>query len=279
MNEPNAPDKVDEPSRPSVDDLPEHVRRNRQVWDARHSEWFGALAREQWAAEPHWGVWRIPQTDLPVLPDDLAGKDLIELGCGTGYVSAWAARAGARPVGVDNSERQLATARAMQREFGLEFPLIHGNAEDVDLPDASFDVAISEHGAIGWCDPYRWIPEAARLLRPGGELIFVRNSTLLTLCVPDEGPAGRTLLRPQFGLCRLEDGSGDAEGADGADGGGVNFHLPHGPMVRLLRESGFVLEDLIEVQAPENATTEYDYVDHEWARQWPSAEVWKARRV
>jgi SAM-dependent methyltransferase len=265
------PDHVNDSA--SVEDLPEHVRRNRQVWDDRHSEWFGARAREQWAAEPHWGLWAIPQTDLPVLPDDLAGKDLIELGCGTGYVSAWAARAGARPVGVDNSERQLATARAMQQEFGCEFPLIHGNAEDVDLPDASFDVAISEHGAIGWCDPYRWIPEAARLLRDGGELVFVRNSTLLTLCVPDQGPAGRTLLRPQFGLFRLEDE------LDGAGGGAVNFHLPHGPMVRLLRESGFVLEDLIEVQAPEDATTDFDYVDYAWARDWPSAEVWKARRV
>ncbi len=266
------PDGVNEPresSQPDVEDLPEHVRRNRQVWDDRHSEWFGARAREQWAAEPHWGVWAVPQTDLPVLPDDLAGKDLIELGCGTAYVSAWAARAGARPVGVDNSERQLATAKAMQQEFGCEFPLIHGNAEEVDLPSASFDVAVSEHGAIGWCDPYRWIPEAARLLRPGGELIFVRNSTLLTLCVPGEGPAGHTLLRPQFGLYRLED----------EPDGGVNFHLPHGPMVRLLRESGLVLEDLIEVQAPEDATTEYDYLDHEWARNWPSTEVWKARRV
>ncbi|GAA5012915.1 class I SAM-dependent methyltransferase [Actinopolymorpha pittospori] len=248
--------------------LPEHVRRNRQLWDSRQGAWFGKRARAQWAAEPHWGVWRIPQAELPVFPDDLAGRDLIDLGCGTGYVCAWAARAGARPVGIDNSERQLATARAMQHDFGLEFPLLHGNAERVPYPDASFDIAISEHGAIGWCDPYRWIPEAARLLRPGGELVFVRNSTLLTLCVPESGAAAARLRRPQFGLYRVES----------EDGTAVNFQLPHGPMVRLLRDSGFVLEDLLEVQAPENASTEYDYVDLEWARQWPSAEVWKARR-
>ena len=78
---------------------------------------------------------------------DLAGKDVIELGCGTAYVSAWLARRGARVVGVDNSAAQLATARRLQREHGLAFTLIHGNAEQEPYPDASFDLAISEYGA------------------------------------------------------------------------------------------------------------------------------------
>jgi SAM-dependent methyltransferase len=155
----------------------------------------------------------------------------------------------------------------MQEEFGQRFPLLHASAEAVPYPDDSFDVAISEHGASGWCDPYRWIPEAARLLRPGGELVFMRNSTLLTLCLLDDVPAGRTLLRDQFGLCRIED-----------DAGGVTFQLPTGPMIRLLRDSGFEVEDFIEVQAPERATSAFDYADPDWSRRWPSEEVWKARR-
>ncbi|WP_216843803.1 methyltransferase domain-containing protein [Phytoactinopolyspora alkaliphila] len=44
-----------------------------------------------------------------MLPPTLQGKDVIELGCGTAYVSAWMARRGARPVGLDNSAEQLAT--------------------------------------------------------------------------------------------------------------------------------------------------------------------------
>src|SRR5947209_6363592 len=103
------------------------------------------------------------------------GPRTIELGCGTGCVSAWLARRGARPVGIDNSEAQLASAREFQREFSLEFPLLHGNAERVPYADESFDLAISEYGASIWCDPYLWIPEAARLLRPGGRLIFLVN--------------------------------------------------------------------------------------------------------
>ena len=55
------------------------------------------------------------------------------------------------------------------------------------LRDKSFDLVISEYGASIWCDPYKWIPEAARLLRSGGELVFLRNSTLSMVCMPDTG--------------------------------------------------------------------------------------------
>ncbi len=203
------------------------MRTNREVWDTVFSEWYGARARQQWAGEPRWGTWSIPQTDLPFLPANLAGKDLIELGCGTAYVSAWSARAGARPIGIDNSAQQLATARAMQAEFDLTFPLVHGNAEQTPFPDASFDVAVSEYGASMWCDPYRWIPEAARLLRPGGELVFSSFSVLLTLCLGREDPARTTLRKDQRGLFRIDEGDGQ-----------INFALPHGPLMRLLRRSG-----------------------------------------
>jgi SAM-dependent methyltransferase len=211
----------------------------------------------------------VPEADLHVLPD-VASLDAIELGCGTAYVSAWLARLGARPVGIDNSEGQLENARRFQREFGLEFPLIHGNAEAVPLPDATFDLAISEYGASIWCDPYRWIPEAARLLRPGGRLIYLVNGTIFMLCAPDEAnvPAGERLLRPYFGMHRFEWSDDDS----------VEFHLGYGDMVRLLRANDFDVEDLIEIRPPEGATTRYPYHSSEWARRWPSEEVWKARK-
>src|SRR6185312_4989235 len=152
-----------------MDGLPEHVRRNRTAWDAWAAEYV-EMGRRAWQTEPSWGIWSVPDTELNVLPDDLSGLDAIELGCGTAYVSAWLARRGARVVGIDNSEAQLATARRLQREHGVDFPLLHGNAETVPLPDGSFDVAISEYGACLWADPQRWVPEAARLLRPGGRL-------------------------------------------------------------------------------------------------------------
>ena len=205
-----------------------------------------------------------------MLPNDLSGKDAIELGCGTAYVSSWLARRGARVVGVDNSEAQLATARRLQRQYGLDFPLLHGNAEAVPYPDASFDLAISEYGACLWADPQRWVPEAARLLRPRGRLVFLVNSFLMMLCMPAEDDVAATdrLLRPAFGMYRIE-WPGDY---------GVNFHLSHGDWIRLLRRSGFEIEDPVELHPAANATTRYPFVRLEWARQWPCEEVWKARK-
>lgn len=252
-------------------ELPDHVRRNREDWDRNAGRWEQP-GRELWSCEePVWGVWRVPESHVGMLSGALDGLDAIELGCGTGYVSAWLARRGVRPVAIDNSQAQLGTARRLQAEFGLEFPLLHGNAEQVPLPDASFDVAISEYGASIWCDPYAWIPEAARLLRPGGRLVFLVNSALAMLCAPDDAgePLSDRLLRPYFGMHRFEWPDDDS----------VEFHLPHGELIALLRESGFEIEELVEIRPPDGSTNVYHPDDSlEWAQRWPCEEVWKARR-
>ena len=243
--------------------------RNREIWTRSNAEHTGAKAREAWAAdEISWGIWSVPESEVRVLPE-LEGKDVVELGCGTGYVSAWLARRGARPIGVDITPAQLDTARTLQQELGLEFPLIEADAADTGLPEASADLVVSEYGASIWVDPYRWIPEAARLLRPGGELVFLCNSTLVILCSPDgDEQAGERLVRDQFGLHRLDCWDG------------VEFHLGHGDWVRLLRANGFEILDLVEIQAPPDAVTHeyYDFVTADWARRWPSEEIWRARK-
>jgi SAM-dependent methyltransferase len=251
-------------------ELAEHVRRNRAHWDQLAPQYVAAGERGWAITEPNWGIWSAPESEVRMFPDDLTGVDAIELGCGTAYVSSWLARRGAHVVGIDNSEQQLTTARRLQHEHGLNFPLIHGNAESIPYPDASFDFAVSEYGACLWADPYRWVPEAARLLRPGGRLHFLVNAFLLTLCVPaeDDSAAGDRLLRPAFGMYRVEWPTDDS----------VEFHLSHGDWIRLLRRSGFEVEDLVELCPEADATTAYPFVTLDWARQWPSEEVWKARR-
>lgn len=245
------------------------VRRNVELWTRTNRDYTDAQARAAWAREEiGWGVWGIPERELGVL-GDVAGLDVVELGCGTAYFSAWLARRGARPVGVDVTPAQLETARRLQQETGLAFPLLEADAQETRLPRASFDLALSEYGASIWCDPHRWLPEAARLLRPGGRLVFLRNSTLVILCSPDDGPAGERLVRPQFGMGRFE-----------WPDGGVEHHLAHGEWIAALRSSGFEVEALHELQAPAGAETHpyYDFVTAEWARRWPSEELWVARR-
>lgn len=250
-------------------DSRDHVLANRAMWDVAAAE-YEEPGRSSWKSNvPKWGIWGVPDSDVQMLPD-AKGLDVIELGCGTAYVSSWLARRGARVVGIDNSAAQLANARRFQREFGVEFPLIHGNAEAVPLADESFDVAISEYGASLWCDPYRWIPEASRLLRPGGRLVFMTNGVLVMLCSPelDSDVVGEHLLRDYFGMHRVE----------WPDDPGIEFHLGHGDWIRLLRSNGFEIEDLVEVRPPAGAVSRYRWVTAEWARRWPSEEIWKARK-
>jgi SAM-dependent methyltransferase len=248
----------------------EHLSKNVTWWQGRAAE-ESAHAKRLWALdEPTWGIFNIPETEAQLLPSQLDGLHVVELGCGTGYVSAWLARLGALPVAIDPTPGQLAIARSQQVETGLSFPLVRAAGEAVPLKSGAFDVIISEYGAAIWADPYQWIPEAARLLRPGGQLIFLGNSTLLMLCAPDddETPATDRLLRQQFGMHRFA----------WPDDPTVEFHLSHGDWIRLLRENDLVVEDLIELRPPADARTSYGFVTIEWARRWPAEEVWRARK-
>jgi SAM-dependent methyltransferase len=250
----------------------DHVRENRRHWNAIAHEWVAAGERNWRTPEPHWGCWNIPESTLRLLPEDMSELDAIELGCGTAYFSAWMARRGARVVGIDNSERQLRTARRLAQEHGVEMTLHHGNAEATPFPDESFDLALSEYGAAIWCDPLVWVPEACRLLRPGGTLVCLANTPLAMVCTPPSGDAAEPVLhRSYFDLHRL-----DWTGAE-VDPGGIEFNLPISSWFRLFRDTGFEVLDYLELRAPEGSTDRF-HVPASWARHWPSEHVWKVRK-
>jgi SAM-dependent methyltransferase len=252
---------------------PDYLAVNRESWTRSNAQYTNAQARDAWAQdEITWGVFSVPEREIGVLPD-VEGKDVVELGCGTAYFGAWLKKRGARRVvGVDITPAQLETARRLNDEFGFGLEFLEENAEHTSLPDAAFDLVLSEFGASIWCDPKLWIAEAARLLRPGGELVFARGSTLLILCSrDDEGQAGPQLVRPQRDLYRLDWTDDDPA---------VEFHAPTGELLRILRENGFELLRLVELFAPDDAVDHeyYSHVSAEWAKQWPSEEIWRARK-
>jgi SAM-dependent methyltransferase len=250
-------------------EVPDYLERNREVW----SRWAAASAAtgaKMWGAdELRWGLWNAPESRLRLLQDLQPGADVIELGCGTAAVCGWLKRAGMHSVGVDFCPAQLRTAERFQQEFGTSFPLISANAEAVPFDDNCFDAVISEYGSSVWCNPSRWLPEAHRLLRPGGQLIFFTNAAMLLACTPADGVPGEKLARDYFSSPRVEFG----------DDTGVEFHLTHGEWVRRLRASGFVVENLIEPRPPQGAKPRYEFVALEWARRWPSEEIWVARKI
>jgi len=252
---------------------PDHVRHNRSFWDAMADDWVAAGERSWDQRVPTWGIWGVPEPDVGMLPEDMRGMDAIELGCGTGYVSAWMTRRGASVVGIDNSERQLATAERLRAAHALEIAFVHADAERVPRPDESFDFAVSEYGAAIWCDPLAWVPEAWRLLRPGGELRFLGTHPLAIACSPPSGAdVDAQLHRDYFGM-HVQDWR-----TVEVDPGGVEFNLPVSGWFELFRKTGFQVVDYRELRPPDSVGDDRFAIPVGWARRWPSEQVWKLRK-
>ncbi len=250
------------PERASEDAL-----RNRQFWDRTSDEYQERHREFIRQPEPRWGIWQIPESELGVL-GDVSGKDVLELGCGAAHWSILLASQGARPVGLDISERQLEHARRLLAEAGVDFPLVHSSAEEVPLPDETFDVVFCDHGALTFADPYKVVPECARLLRPDGLLCFSKSSAFAAVCEGEDERVHTTLRRDYFGMHKL----GDEDV--------TTYELPYGEWIRLFRGNGFVVEDLIEPRPAADATSTYwEDAERDWARRWPAESIWKVRKA
>ena len=242
---------------------------NRERWDAYADEYQGRHREMLGRPEPRWGMWQIPEAELQIL-GDVAGKDVLEYGCGAAQWSILLAGLGARPVGMDNSARQLEHARELLAEAGVDFPLVHASAGEAPFDDASFDVVFCDHGAMTFADPYATVPEVARLLRPGGLFAFSHTTPLSQLCWRERRRGHRpgaapVLLRP----------APDRVAGRAA----IEFTLPQGDWIRLFRVNGLVVERLHEVQPPEDTDSTYrDAEETAWARRWPMEQIWKVRK-
>lgn len=247
----------------------DHVRLNRDHWNAEAEKWVKS-GEAAWSGPVQWGIWQLPEGELGLLPEDMAGMDAIELGCGTGYVSAWMLRRGARVTGLDVSANQLATARRLADQHGAEITFIEGNAEAVPLADSSFDFAISEYGAAIWCDPDVWLREAWRLLRPGGRLVFVGNHPLADICVPLSGAENeRQLHRPYRGM------RGNDYSQVEVEPGGVCFNRTIADWMALFAGIGFAVEQFLELYPPAKTDETRFMIPGTWANDYPSEMVWK----
>jgi SAM-dependent methyltransferase len=248
---------------------PDRIRHHRALWADVNDQFTDADATRRWSeASVSWGLFRHPESDLGAI-GPLAGRAVLEVGCGTAYLSAWIARAGGEVVALDLSPDQLDTARRRQDATGPRFPLVESDGEDLPFADASFDLVVSEYGAAPWCDPARWLPEAARVLVPGGRLVFLTNSPLAGMTVPEAGgPAGDRLLRGPSDLRTVH-----------WPGGGLEHHPGHGEWIELLRGAGFVVEGLAELVPPDLAADPefYEIVTADWGRRWPAEDLWSTR--
>jgi SAM-dependent methyltransferase len=250
------------------------VRTNLAHWEAASGEYQATNAPQlnRWDLLG-WGTWDIPEDEIHAL-GDVDGLDALELGCGACQFGIKVAMRGAKVTGLDFSENQLAGALPNMEETGVRFPLVRASAEELPFEDASFDLVFCDHGATSFTDPHLTIPEAARVLRPGGFLVFDMATPLIWMAWgedPDGGPPTNELRTPYFGMGRVE--------AADPNWHTVEWQLTYGDWIRLFRRSGFTVEDLIELRPAEGATTTYDFAPLAWARDYPGEHIWKVRKA
>jgi len=251
----------------------DHVKRNRQNWETQSAEYQSSNAAQlnRWDRLA-WGVWDTPEDDIAAL-GDVRGLDALEYGCGACQFGIKVAMRGARVTGLDFSSAQLRQGKEHIQETGVPFSIVQADGERIPFRDASFDLVFCDHGVMGFADPYRTVPEVARVLRPGRMFAFNGTTPWIWVAWGDDGQeATREMRSDYFGLRSVD--------ADFPDWRTTEFQLTYGDWIRLFHASGLQVDDLIELRPTVDAATTYDdYAPLEWARAFPSEHIWKVRKA
>lgn len=226
-------------------DESETIRANRRWWDAdapayqaEHGEFLGDV-------EFMWCPEGLTESTAGLL-GPVAGRRVLEVGCGAASCSRWLRRAGAEPVGVDLSAGMLSQAATAAVRAGITVPLVQADACALPFAGKSFDVACSAFGAVPFvADSAGLMREVTRVLRPGGRWVFSVTHPLRWVFPDDPGPAGLVAQTPYFD--RTPYVEVDASGAATY----VEHHRTLGDRVREIVASGLRLQDIVEPAWPE----------------------------
>ena len=258
----------------------ESARASRSWWDSDADEYHSAHGAFLGADSPRgefiWCPEGMHEGDWQLL-GDVTGADVLEFGCGSAPCSRWLSARGPRQViACDISRSMLDVGARAASQLGDDDPrpsLVQSDARRLPFADSSFDIAFSAFGAIPFvADPQLIMSELARVLRPGGRLVFSTNHPMRWIFRDDPGVMGLQALFPYF------DRSGYVERNEAGEATYVEHHRTMGDRIRDLVGAGFVVEDVIEPQWPEWLTREWGQWSPLRGELFPGTAIFVARR-
>jgi SAM-dependent methyltransferase len=235
-------------------------RANAAFWDA-----YAPGYQAEHAAEIDGFVWSPEGTredDLRLL-GDVAGKRVLDVGCGAAQTTRWLAGRGAYAVGFDLSIEQLRLGTGVR---------VNADAERLPFAAGAFDLACCAYGALPFvADSAAVMREVARVLRPGGLWVFSVTHPF-RWCFPDtDGPAGLTVTTSYFDRTPYVEQAGGVATY-------VEHHRTLGDRVREVVAAGLVVLDVLEPEWPEGHATTYAQWGPERGRLLPGTAIWVTRK-
>ncbi|WP_433386563.1 class I SAM-dependent methyltransferase [Micromonospora sp. KLBMP9576] len=220
-------------------------RANRHWWDGDADDYQAEHGRFLGDLDFVWCPEGVREADVRLL-GDLAGRRVLELGCGAAAAARWLATQDARPVALDLSAGMLRHAALAAARTGVRVPLVQADALALPFADAAFDTACTAFGAIPFvADSAAVMREVFRVLRPGGRWVFSVTHPMRWIFFDDPGTGGLTAVHSYF------DRSPYVEQDEAGDATYVEQHRTLGDRLRELVSAGFHLLDLVEPEWPE----------------------------
>ncbi len=244
---------------------------NRRWWDAdagayhaEHGEFLGDL-------DFVWCPENLRESQAGLL-GDVAGRRILEVGCGSAPCSRYLDTQDAEVVAFDLSAGMLAFAAAAAARTAVTVPLVQADVCELPFADDSFDVAFSAFGAIPFvADSALAMREIARVLRPEGRWVFSATHPMRWVFPDDPGPLGMTAIQSYF------DRSPYVEVDENGIPAYVEHHRTMGDRIRELVAAGFVVEDVIEPEWPEGFTGVWGQWSPERGEIFPGTAIFVSR--
>ncbi len=160
--------RMDE-QRTGVSDLEDRAVKQKE--EHFHDGWAASIDTTKVMVDESWEAATCPEHRwIRTQLGDLRGRRVLDLGCGAGGASVWFAKQGTQVVGSDLSGEFLVLVHHMPERHGVSVETHHGDAEELGLPDPSFDVVYAGN-LLHHLDLDRTLEQIHRVLRPGGMVV------------------------------------------------------------------------------------------------------------